>query len=361
MKLSLALLSLAAMGFALPIEHPIKNNLTNMDSSHCSLSSPAYGYDFVISTTQATINLGLKKYLYESKLPASYFYFLTTGINPFEVPEDTPYSDARIQKLTAARFKAVIKIEVIPMAKNLLDTQIANPEASINQWAGVSDWSTPLEQTTGQTVSGKKDPTKGQTSGSQMLLNHYKSNASSLTVVGSPPANDSVQQLFDDLLTAVEQEGQSLYEAYNRLKGLATNFTSMYIDDVLKQLVDILANVFLSGMKTVGDATLNILCDLASTAFDALDTNIHIPVISDILNALGVPDLSMLDLFCWIPTVAYTVTYKIAHDSAPVSSTEADAIIGAESWDDLKALFGGSAAVPSQQSSSAPEGANLEQ
>lgn len=191
-----------------------------------------------------------------------------------------------------------------------------------------------------------------------MLSNHYKSNASSLTVVESPPANDSVQQLFDDLLTAVEQEGQSLYEAYNRLKGLATNFTSMYTDDVLKQLVDILANVFLSGMKTVGDATLNILCDLASTAFDALNTNIHIPVISDILNALGVPDLSMLDLFCWIPAVAYTVTYKIAHDSAPFSSTEADAIIGAESWDDLKALFGGSATAPSQESSSVPEGAS---
>lgn len=48
-----------------------------------------------------------------------------------------------------------------------------------------------------------------------------------------------------------------------------------------------------------------------------LDLKFHIPIISDILSDLDISEPSLLDLFCWIAAVAYTVVYEIVHDSAP--------------------------------------------
>ncbi|KAM0339577.1 hypothetical protein ACHAPU_010877 [Fusarium lateritium] len=106
----------------------------------------------------------------------------------------------------------------------------------------------------------------------------------------------------------------------------------MPLDDALKQLVGIIADVFLSTVGNVGGAIIDVLCDLASTAMDILNTKIHIPAISYILNALGVQDISMLDLFCWIPAVGYTVVYKIANNSAPLpDNADVNSLINADS------------------------------
>ncbi|KAF7631459.1 hypothetical protein AFLA_012316 [Aspergillus flavus NRRL3357] len=129
---------------------------------------------------------------------------------------------------------------------------------------------------------------------------------------------------------------------YTQLKELAKDFSSMNVDDVLKRLAGILGDVVLSSARVVVDALLDVLHDMASAAVTLLDTKIHIPVITDILNAIGVPDLFFLDLFTWIAAVAYTVVYKIGKSEGPFpDSNEVQTIISATSWDQLAGMFSG--------------------
>lgn len=125
----------------------------------CNLSNPKYGYDFVISTTQASINSDLCMYLHNNILPCNYFCFLsvcrlmsqsdnlkgmiplppvkpanqvqtpsnanavvpvtledlvakTGGVDPFKIPRDTPHTDPRVQALTKVGFAVGVKIRM---------------------------------------------------------------------------------------------------------------------------------------------------------------------------------------------------------------------------------------------------------
>ncbi|GES58895.1 hypothetical protein ATEIFO6365_0003017800 [Aspergillus terreus] len=153
-------------------------------------------------------------------------------------------------------------------------------------------------------------------------------------------AGDAVQSLVDQLLTGLSNEGAVLGQTYNQLRDLASNFSSLSVGDVLKRLAVILADGVLPSAQVVVDALLDVLQRVAESAIDLLHTKMHIPIISDILNAIGVPDISFLDLFTWIAAVGYTVVYKIANDEAPFPDTsEVSAIISASTWDDLSSLF----------------------
>lgn len=98
----------------------------------------------------------------------------------------------------------------------------------------------------------------------------------------------------------------------------------------------------LGSVKTVMDALLKILANIARSLLELLDTKIHIPVISDILNEIGVPDISFLDLFCWISALAVTVVYKIASKGkAPFPDDSTTAYLRtAPSFHDLRQSFG---------------------
>lgn len=92
-----------------------------------------YGYDFVVSTTQASINSGLLEYFSQGNQPVTYMCFLaankktktppqqisledlmkkTGGINPFDIPDGTDYDDDRITVLTRARFVCGFKMQI---------------------------------------------------------------------------------------------------------------------------------------------------------------------------------------------------------------------------------------------------------
>lgn len=92
-----------------------------------------YGYEFVVSTTQASINSGLLEYFSQGNQPVTYICFLaankktktppqqisledlmkkTGGINPFDIPDETDYDDDRITVLTRARFVCGFKMQI---------------------------------------------------------------------------------------------------------------------------------------------------------------------------------------------------------------------------------------------------------
>ncbi|KAI0972305.1 hypothetical protein F4678DRAFT_471847 [Xylaria arbuscula] len=209
------------------------------------------------------------------------------------------------------------------MSKLYLKYQIDGLGDTLSQWAGLGDWS-PL----GSVASNP--PT---TASSMSFANHFKNNFGQLAVRDSKATADVVQDTIDVLLNAVSQEGEVLSAVYTKLQDVATNLTSMSISDAIKKIAVILGEGMLSSVRVVVDALLNALSSLANTAVDLLDTDIYIPIISDILEAIGVPSISFFDLFSWIAAV-----------NAPFpDNSNVNALISATSWEDLAGLFGRSA------------------
>ncbi|GFF29380.1 hypothetical protein IFM61606_10347 [Aspergillus udagawae] len=161
------------------------------------------------------------------------------------------------------------------------------------------------------------DQFKNQTPGSAFLADKYRDHATQLQILGDSPRAQVVDELLNDLLTAVSNEGHVIGAIFTQLETL------------------------LEHVQIVVDALLNVLCELAQSALKVLDTKIQIPVISDILNSIGVPGMSFLDLFSWISAVAVTVVYKVAKGQAPFSGGDSSvkAIISAGSWDELAGLW----------------------
>ncbi|KAH8429184.1 uncharacterized protein LDX57_006853 [Aspergillus melleus] len=231
------------------------------------------------------------------------------------------------------------QVDQIPRAKAAFDAHVAEAEQTLGKWAK-TDW-TPIGSAASQPASGNtSNPAKGQTSGSRLLADHFQNQVHHVSILGDLPSQDTVQSLVDRLLTGLSNEGAVLGQVYSQLRDLASQFSSLNVGDVLKKLAVILADGVLSSAQVVVDALLDVLQSVAESATGLLDTKMHIPIISDILNAIGVPDISFLDLFTWIAAVGYTVVYKIANNEAPFPDTsEVGAIISASSWDDLTALF----------------------
>ncbi|KAF5571494.1 hypothetical protein FPANT_13540 [Fusarium pseudoanthophilum] len=88
-----------------------------MAPSQSNLSNPKYLYDFVVATSQESINSGLVQYLQNTgnKQPYTYLCFLADengepteevsleeilkrsgGVSPFDIPDGTDWKDERI-------------------------------------------------------------------------------------------------------------------------------------------------------------------------------------------------------------------------------------------------------------------------
>ncbi|PYH95696.1 hypothetical protein BO71DRAFT_473594 [Aspergillus ellipticus CBS 707.79] len=232
------------------------------------------------------------------------------------------------------------QVDSIPRAKAAFDAHVAEAEETLGKWAGITDW-TPIGSAASQPASGSaSNPAKGQTAGSRLLADHFQNQVHQVSILGDLPSEDAVESLVDQLLTGLSNEGVVLGQVYNQLRDLASNFATLSVGDILKRLAVILADGVLSSAQVVVDALLDVLQSVAQSALDLIDTKMHIPIISDILNAIGIPDISFLDLFTWIAAVGYTVIYKIANNDAPFPDTsDVDAIISASTWDELTVLF----------------------
>ncbi|KXH61662.1 hypothetical protein CSAL01_03838 [Colletotrichum salicis] len=216
------------------------------------------------------------------------------------------------------------QIDYLPTAKTEFDAQIAHAESSIRTWSGIPDLGPSLgDKASKPAAASATNPTKGHTSGSQMMMTHFKHHSANMTVVGVPPTTNKPQPgIIDDLLAALDQEEEALSAVIFQLKDLAKRFSSMTVEEILKDLLGIIAVGVLSSVKVVVDALLNVLIDLLGDAVGLLDVKIHIPVISDLLNEIGIRVISYLDLVCWIPAMSFTVIYKVATQEAPFTADD---------------------------------------
>ena len=263
----------------------------------------------------------------------------------------------KVLKNTAQLYLRHLAEDVIPSLGTTISDGIQFAEDTVAKWAGVSsssgdgssggggtfstmDWSALGAPAGLQASSLAGNPGAGQTSASQLLSSHFQSHVGGLTIIGSttPDVNVSEDDI-DKLLKAVQKQGTVLEKAYSDLQSLANDFSNLSLEDVLRRVAGILVKGLLSGVKAVVDALVVVLSTAASSALNILDAKIHFPVISDILDALGIGSLSFLDLFCWIAAVAYTIVYKIAQGHAPFPDNgDTQKLINAQSWADLAAL-----------------------
>ncbi|MCJ1438140.1 hypothetical protein MMC27_007527 [Xylographa pallens] len=200
----------------------------------------------------------------------------------------------------------------------LFDGKIASLESEVNSWAGISGW--PTFGSSGPAPLGSSSTSAAQnlTSPAQMLLGHFTDNADSMSLQSDLSGMSVAQDVVQDLLTALEQEGAVLGAVGQQLQALAAEITTMSANDVVKRMIGIVTDGILSSAQVVIDCLLKVLCELSSFAMDLFTQKVHIPVISDILNALEVSDLSMLDLFCSIAAGITTLGYMATHEgSAP--------------------------------------------
>ncbi|KLP16141.1 uncharacterized protein LW94_13829 [Fusarium fujikuroi] len=252
------------------------------------------------------------------------------------------WDDIRRTKQVAhnlVKYCLVDMVTGIQTAEGELDECIGEAQKAVAEWSGIKDWSG-LGEAASKPPSGHAvDTTKSETSGSQMIMGHLKNQADNITIQGSMPEPSLVQGLVDDMIAALEAEGLVFLQAFRQLQDLAKDFSTLSLADILKRLVGILVEGILGTTKVVVNAILDVLHRLAGTVVEMLDTKIHIPIISDILNLIGVPDISFLDLFLWIGAAGVTVVYKIDTGEAPFpDNATTRALINATDWASFSAV-----------------------
>lgn len=122
-----------------------------MAADQSYLTHPRYGYDFVVATTQTSINATLKKYLDGLSQAETYICFtydkankrnvqvtfdelkkLTNGTDPFLLPANTDTSGSDILNLSKAKFVAGIKI-TLGLPTNFDDPSVLPPIVELKE------------------------------------------------------------------------------------------------------------------------------------------------------------------------------------------------------------------------------------
>ncbi|KAI5462698.1 hypothetical protein BGZ63DRAFT_222139 [Mariannaea sp. PMI_226] len=230
------------------------------------------------------------------------------------------------------------QVDYIPKARDTIDKEIKALEGVMNEWTGITNWPSLGDVSQKPASHSASNPNQNQTSSSKSLANHYQTHAGQLSIIGDSPTIKAAEQLISDLVTAISNEGIVLVGVFNQLTQLAKDFASLTVEQVLQRIAGIMVDGVLSSVQVVADVLLTILYDVAQSAIGILDAKIHIPVISDILNAIGVSDISFLDLLCWIAAVGFTVVYKIVEKCPPFPAHEesVQTILAAGAWHELE-------------------------
>ncbi|KAL7941006.1 gamma-glutamyltranspeptidase periplasmic precursor [Trichoderma barbatum] len=234
------------------------------------------------------------------------------------------------------------QIDKIDAARIAFDEKVDEDAESLAKWGEITDLSSLGGVAEKPAVGSVADPSQSHKSGFLLFLNHFQSQLAKLEVKSVMPQQISTEtaELIDILLNAISEEGEVLSGVYRELQTLASKFDKLSVGEVIKGLAAILAKSLLSSVRVVVDALFRVLASLADSAVNFLDAKIHIPIISDILNAIGIPDISFLDLLTCIAAVGYTVVYKAVNQKTPFpDNSDINAIIASKSWNELQGII----------------------
>jgi hypothetical protein len=227
-------------------------------------------------------------------------------------------------------------VDQIEAVRAGLDQQLLDAEAALAAWAGEPPSWAGLSSDTPAQMSGSAPE---QSSPGAMLSYHYQNNADNTT--SASDLSREVADPSDDLAAVLEREGDTLYGAVENLIDLGGRLPSMQLPDILTELVAIIGEAVLESTRNILDAAFDVISDVAKMVVTVLDTPIHIPVVSDVLNFFGVPDFSILDIICWIGAIPATLLCKISTGRTPFPDDEQTAaLIAVPDYPSLLAMFG---------------------
>jgi len=225
--------------------------------------------------------------------------------------------------LTRCYFKS--QVNHIGQIKQDFDGMMSDIQDSIQDWSGISNWDSLGDISHSTTQENALSPVLNQTVISQHFTHHFHTNIMDMTgfeVMNSKAVPAELEELIKIFFNAIEAEANVFDDALDKLKDLIECLPTLNVGDIIKRFISVLFDGVLSGTTIVMDALFDILKVVAEIVLDALDTKIHIPVISDILKTIGIPELSILDLICWVGAVAYTCSYKLAEGKAPFADND---------------------------------------
>ncbi|KAF4338052.1 gamma-glutamyltranspeptidase periplasmic precursor [Fusarium beomiforme] len=236
------------------------------------------------------------------------------------------------------------QIDYLPKAKAALDENAEAFKQVLAEWTQNTDVSSFGDVSQNAMGQQSVNPNKDQTLASKLFATHYQNHSDQVQYVGGCPELGSVEDLINDLLAVISQEGAVLDDTFSQLNTLTKDLSSLSVQDVLKRVAAIFLGAAFDSVQVVVDALLNILCKVSSKVISILDAPIRVPIISDILDTV-VPNfkmLSFLDLICWIAAMGFTVAHKTIEGSAPFpkSNEYVQLIISAGTWEQLADAFG---------------------
>jgi hypothetical protein len=239
------------------------------------------------------------------------------------------------------KFHLQDSIDGLKILQSQFDKSISTAQQAVAKLSGIKNWTSLGDSVNKQPSGNAVNPTKDHTPSSQSLANHFQNNAQNITFKETPPKPSLLQNLLADLITAIADEAEVFQETYKQLKALAFEFLQLSLAEVLTRLVGILTEAVLGTTQVIGDALFNVIHHVASSIIDLIDYKIHVPILSDILNAIGVPDVSFLDVLTWIGATGVTVTYKLLNDNKAPFADDAtsQALIAATNWKEFSAVI----------------------
>jgi hypothetical protein len=252
------------------------------------------------------------------------------------------------KKLFLLYFNHVLDdVENLKIDFNKLITEAKN---TIDDWAGIKDdnWKPSVVNSAHPLGYLRTITDVGGvfTSPGMFLFQHFVDNAPS-NKGSSNAAIDVLDDLLNRTIQALEDEENVVIDAVNRIRSeLIDNlqYESLSFGDVLTKLTGIIVDAILYSTEDLVDLLIDVFVTISRAVVEALDTPIWIPVVSDILEDIGIKiSFSMLDVVVMIGAIPATLVYMGIKNMAPFSSGDgfSDEILAAKDIYSLQAAFAG--------------------
>lgn len=233
-------------------------------------------------------------------------------------------------------------VDGIETAKTAVHTISADLQAQINAWAGLPDFN----QTASATVAANPPPAGQNSAPANLGVHHFQGGAASASSSLSPVS--PAEQILDDLVKLMEQEGDTLSAAANAVKTqIIDQFSTLSVSDIIKKLLGIIADTVVQSTENVLETALDVFAQLVRGAVDLLTAKLDIPVLSWLYHELTGEDLSFLDVVCLVAAIPVTIVYKAATLAAtqtekapfPEGDPFTNGLLAARNWSQIQAQF----------------------
>lgn len=170
------------------------------------------------------------------------------------------------------------------------------------------------------------------------LFDHFSENMNEARMVtdSMDTADTEFEEVINRLKEALGTETDIIRVLGEELMAVISNIGAMPFGEVLNKLLSILTNAILSTAANVGKTVVGMFKLLIELCFRLLNRPLYIPVISDILKLIGIPEFSVLDVILLICSMIATPILKLVMKEEKFKQIDFDKMINAQSLNELR-------------------------